>query len=402
MIKSLVKKCTLLAATAVLAGTLAAENSFSSFAGAAADFNVLQNGSVTIEARGVFAGQYAIDNKVILRGDFVVNTDDILNGGLFQDTAARFTINEASIAYRFVGNGVLQQISGFVGRQESLGSDLFVKRYFGIRNFSSDFLSPQLHYAMPGIYTYQGVGISYVIKLSSPMSYGLYATYDKDLVKEATLTSKAEYAPRLNIDLRYALAWGWGSIDTGVGVILPVERVDTAGTDVILMLRKVDLRAGTAALFELTGTTSVFFQTGITSVQVAPPEGAFNITFDDLYLFLEPRFSTDLFSYSTSFFCLPKEALQNCIYARYPIGFNIMAKSNDFLFMGHAARGGIHFSVSANSLTVSEKAYDIQLTPFIDYSFLNGRISALIQIHPALYKNPAEFANVSIGYKTIL
>jgi len=402
MIKSFVKKCTLLACAGLLAATLSAENSFSSFAGAAADFNVLQNGSLTVEGRGVFAGQYAIDNKVIFRGDFVINTEDILSGGLFQDTSARFTINETSISYRFVGNSVLQQFSAFIGKQESMGSDLFVKRYFGIRNFSSDFLSPQLYYAMPGIYPFEGAGLSYVIKLPKPTAFGFYATYDKDLIKEATQTEKAEYATRINLDLRYAFAWDWGAIDSGAGIILPVERVDTAGNDVIMMLRKVELRTGVAALLEVTGTTSIFFQSGLTKMQVAPPEGAFDVTFDDLYLFVEPRFTTSYFTYATSFFCLPSDALKNCVYARYPIGFNIMAKTGDFLLMGHAARCGSHFAVSANSLTETVKNYDVQITPFIDYSFLSGRLSAFVQVRPALYENPAEFINLSIGYKTTL
>ncbi|MCQ2982086.1 MAG: hypothetical protein MJ178_04975 [Treponemataceae bacterium] len=402
MIKSFVKKCTLLACSLLLTGAVSAENSFSSFAGAAADFNVLQNGTLTVEGRGVFAGQYAIDNKVIFRGDFVINTDDILSGGLFQDTSARFTINEASLSYRFVGNSILQQVSGFIGRQESQGSDLFVKRYFGIRNFSSDFLSPQLYYAMPGIYSYEGAGLSYVIKMAKPTAFGFYATYDKDLIKEATATTKAEYAPHINLDLRYAFAWDWGALDSGIGVILPIERVDTAGADVIMMLRKVELRTGLATLLEVTGTTSIFLQAGVIKVQVAPPDNAFNITFDDLYLFLEPRFITSYFTYATSFFCLPQEALKNCVYARNPIGFNIMAKSGNFLLAGHTARGGAHFAVSANSLTEPEKNYDVQITPFIDYSFLSGRLSAFAQIRPAMYQNPAEFINVSIGYKTTL
>ncbi len=402
MLKSFMKKCAICAGSFLLVHALAAENSFSSFAGAAADFNVQQNKSISIEARGVFAGQYAIDNKFVVRGDFIINTDDILSGGLFQDTAARFTINEASVSYRFIGNSILQQISGFVGKQESLGSDLFVKRYFGIRNFSSSFLTPQLNYAMPGIFSYEGMGASYIIKMPQQMAWGGYFTYDKDLIKEATVEEKAEYAPRINLDLRYAMAWDWGALDSGIGFILPIESVDTAGTDVIMMLRKVDVRAGAAALFELTGSTSIFFQAGITDVQIAPPEGAFNVTFDDFYLFLEPRFSTNLFSYATSFFCLPESALSYCSYARYPIGFNVMAKSYDFLFFGHAARAGAHFSVSANSLTKDEKSLDVQLTPFIDYSFLNGNISILSQIHPALYANLAEFINLSIGYKTLL
>ncbi len=402
MIRSFVKKCILFTGAALITGALAAENSFSSFAGAAADFNLQQNKSLSIEARGIFAGQYAIDNKFIIRGDFVMETDNILDGGLFQDTSARFTINEFSLSYRFLGNSVLQQFSGFVGKQESLGSDIFLKRYFGIRNFSTPFLTPQLHYSMSGIYDYEGVGVSYIIKLPASMAFGLYGTFDKDLITAATQTEKAVYQSRINFDVRYALAWDWGALDSGVGVILPVEKVDTAGTNVLLMLRKINLRTGIASLFEINGLTSIFMQFGTTGFQLAPKENAFKAELTDFYIFLEPRFKTNAFTYTTALFCLPESALENCMYTRNPIGFNIMMKSTDFLLLGHAAHAGTHFSVSAHTLTSDIKSYDVQLTPFLEYSLFNGQINAFSQFRPSMFKTPTEFVNISIGYKALL
>ena len=151
------------------------ETAFNSFAGASLDFGSRKGkDGIALNANGTFAGQYTLDNSFTLRGHFIVKTEDIFENGIFQDTTATFTIKELSATYRFLTENINQQASVFIGDFESFGSDSFVKKYFGTKNITSPILLPELGLDTNGMFSFDGVGLSYSIKLASPKAFGLY------------------------------------------------------------------------------------------------------------------------------------------------------------------------------------------------------------------------------------
>ena len=371
----------------------AADSSFNSFAGASIDIIPNQGEAPSLLVKGVYEGQYNISNRFLFRGNFFVRTDNIIESGLFQDTPAYFTINELSAGFRFSANTVTQQLTFFIGSHESFGSDDFLSQHLGTKGVGSALLTPMLSLSSISMYDYSGFGMAYDIKLAAPVAFGFYCYYDK----------KFDYK-NINGDFRLAAAGSSAIVDIGAGLTLPVETEDDAGNEVFLLIRRADFHGGFSILLGNNPITNLFIQAGVLRIQTKPLPDMTMLSLDDLYLFVEPRFTTEYLNCSISFFCMPEERVKNLSYITQPIGCDLKLETPDFMAFKTGATAGIHFSVSSPSLSsgFSMEKLDFQVSPYLNVKILSGTLDAAVFIHPLAFSDISKLFSFTAGYKVCL
>lgn len=427
------------------------DGAFNSYAGASLSFTPKEKNDekgIALKLNGVFAGQYTLDNAFILRGHFNVHTDDIFANGLFQDTAAFFTIKEVSTSYRFLTENINQQASLFLGEFESFGSDSFVKKYFGTKNLTSTILLPTLGLDTVGMFKFYGLGLAYSIKLASPTAFGLYFYYNKteedvlktptsipdtevpeepdsslpddtldDLVNSLpenndslTETTK-EYVRRLNADLRFSAAWDSLILDADLGISLPLktqivyEDESKEPKDVILLIEYAELRAGVSMLIGNNPITNLFLQFGILKYDLNPQAEENKLPLENIYLYMEPRFTTEYLKCHVAFFCLPKTATKNLQFINNSIGCNISFASQPIILFNQNADLGCNFTVSASPegfADIKADSFDFQISPYMNLYLFGGTFELASVINPTKIKEFEKFISISVGYKAFL
>ena len=368
---------------------LTAESSLSSFAGADIDFIPIKDNTPKLKLNGVFATQYNMNNNLLFRGCFGIKTEDIIENGFFQDTPSYFTINEFSAAYKLPTGLITQQLSIFMGKYESLGSDEFMQKNFSSINYASTLFTEKLSLFSDGIINYSGVGLSYSMRFSTPQAIGFYFYYDK----------KYEYN-FLNFDLRFASAFDTVLLDIGAGAALPLETTDSNDSEVFLLIRRCDIHAGFSLLLGNNPVTNLFIQAGLQRIQIKPMPDTTNISLKDLFLFVEPRFTGNYLRCNVSFFCIPETQVASLPFIPQPIGCDIHLSSPDFIMFRTQTVLGIHAAVACG-LTDDYKLkdLDIQITPYMDCTILGGSFNLVFMFHPMEYKDVGKFFNFSLSYK---
>ncbi|MCR4714184.1 MAG: hypothetical protein K5751_07350 [Treponemataceae bacterium] len=371
---------------------LSAESSLSSFAGVDIDFVPAKSGTPKLMLNGVFATQYNLNNNLLFRGCFGIKTDDIIENGFFQDTPSYFTINEFSAAYKLPTGLITQQIAIFMGKYESLGSDEFMQKNFSSINYASLLFSKKLSLFSEGIINYSGVGLSYSMRFSTPQALGFYFYYDK----------KYQYN-FLNFDLRFSSAFDTVLFDIGAGIALPLETTDSNDSEVFLLIRRCDIHAGFSLLLGNNPVTNLFIQAGLQRIQIKPMPDTTNISLKDVFLFVEPRFTGNYLRCNVAFFCIPEAQVADLPFIPQPIGCDIHLASPDFMMFRSQTTVGLHAAVACGlSEEYKIKDFDIQITPYIDYSLLGGSFNLVFMFHPIQYKDMGKFFNFSLSYKAEL
>lgn len=350
-----------------------------------------EESSISLSLEGMFATQFTIKDALIFRGDFRVRTEDILSNGLFQDTPSYFTIHELNFGYKFSSASGIQQVSIFMGKNESLGSDSFLKKFFGVRSFSSPILYNPVSLSSAEIYPYSGLGLSYTIKLATPKAFGLYFYYDD------------KYGfNNLNGDFRFAGTWNNIILDFGVGITLPIEHKDSSGNDVLLLIQQGYVHTGLTLLLGNTQVTNLFFQAGILHFKLIPKIDFTTITLEDIYVLLEPRFTTRYTKCSLSLFLLPENTLSQLPFVLNPLGLNLKIGSYDFYLFNNRTDMGIHLSASMpitdNKIEYSKT--EPQIVPYFNFSLLNGTLFGSCIVTPLQYKDMSKFIKITCGFKT--
>lgn len=366
---------------------------FDSFVGAFLRTTPNAQNGVKIEADAVFAGQYYLNDKISVKGNFKIETSDISKNIFLTPTTAKFTIQEFSATYKFNPETIIQQLSGFIGEFDSFGSDAFVKKYFGVTNFSSPLLLPHLDIKTTAMYRYSGLGAAYTIKLSSPTAFGIYSFVDEinDL-------------KNLNADFRFAKKWDSAVLDLGLGVALPMQRVDSAGKKVFLLIDHPVIHGGLSLLLGNNPITNLFLQAGITKLEVKPTAGHTPVSLQDIYIFMEPRFTTNFFKCNVAFFFLPDFAIKNLRYIEHQIGCNITLESPNFSLFKTNSKAGVNVTASfpSNALSAATENLDLQVSAYTDSEILNGNMEINLIIKPKQISDLSKFINLTVGYKTSL
>ena len=87
--------------------------------------------------KAYFAGELDFSPQFLVRAEFSIQTADVLDTGLFEETDAVFCIDEFSATYIKPFLGITQYISAFIGTFEPIGTDVFLQRHFGIQPITS-------------------------------------------------------------------------------------------------------------------------------------------------------------------------------------------------------------------------------------------------------------------------
>lgn len=381
------------------------EVAFNSYAGASMDLSAKDNDKgLALKLNGTFVGQFSFNNAFTLRGQFVVNTQDIFENNLFQDVDATFSVKEFSATYRFITESVNQQASVFLGNFESFGSDSIIKKYFGAQNYSSPVLLPTLGLNTVGMINFDGLGLAYSLKLPTPKVFGLYLYYDKNKVP-SKIDSGFDYKRTLNADFRFTALWDSLILDTDFGVTLPLETTtyDKEGKEkeVVVVINYAELHGGFSLLLGNNPITNLFLQIGITNFSLDPNALEQSLSLDNVYLFMEPRFTTKILKCNVAFFCLPENTFNNLQFIKKPLGCNISLTSQPFVLFNKNATAGCHLTFSTTLDFSNPTEFSVQISPYLNLDIGNGELNILSTIEPTEIKS-AKFFSLSVGYKNYL
>ncbi|MBO5137665.1 MAG: hypothetical protein J6B81_04110 [Spirochaetaceae bacterium] len=376
---------------------VSAETFFNGYSGAVATIQPIKDQKPELTAQAFFTGQFDISGLFQIRAELSINTEDIINNGLFQNTPAFFTINELSATAKIHSAGTMHLITAFAGSFESIGSDLFLRRMFGIQPVGAKLTESWLGLNSSSIYSFSGLGLAYGMKLNGPHAFGAYIYRDKT---EKNLS--------FNGDVRYAGIFDFISIDAAFGIGLPFETEDSAGNNVILLIRTVDLHGGITLLIGNRYTTSIFLQGGIKQLRLNPNEEEKVLKLSDLYFILEPRFTTKNMHFHFSLFNIPETMAKDLFYISNPLGCNLSIFSDKVQLGKLNLTVGGHLTLSATNTTlenfneISNDSLELQIAPFASTELFGGILNLAAKIDVLNIINWHESFQFIAGYKVQL
>lgn len=354
-----------------------------------------------ITADAYFRGQLDFGGNLLLRGEFFIEADDLVDQNLFEDPVAEnafFQIEEISATYRLASGNSSHYFSAFLGNFEPIGSDMFLQKQFGISPIGS-YLTESWH-GMSGasVYPFYGLGLSYVLHPKLPWALGFFFYANKETVSSDT--EEAVVTNILNSDVRFASVLSWLTADLSAGFSFPLENADDSGDQVILIVRKVQLHAGLDLLLGNKNIFSFFLQGGFNKFTLNPSSSSSSsdnkLSFSDLYFIIEPRLTLRQCNINLSVFNIPSESADDMLYLK-PILDSDSTISNllganlcivtDHLYLGNINfTFGIHTSFvftdsvladaiasPANIMNWTKKLY---VTPFAAMPVFGGEVKA--------------------------
>lgn len=295
-----------------------------------------------------FAGQFDLSQNLMLRTSFsMYTTESILKESIFRNTSAIFNLDEVSLTYR--GSfGQLSHLLGFyIGEYDPVGSDVFLQRQFGIPSFASKLTESICGISRAKIYDMSGIGGSYVVKFPQS-ALGLNIYYNKTENGESLLES-------LNTDFRVAGAWNLGALDFSFGLTMPMKHeillADDTTQKVILLIERADMHAGLTAFFGSSNSSSLLFQAGFTKLIIDPNEENDEkvLSFNDVYILIEPRFVSKNMCLSISLFNMPETTKENLFYVNNPVGVSTSLYTPWLSLSGRKSQFGLMATLSSST-----------------------------------------------------
>lgn len=406
MVKKLL--CTV-AATLVMTALFALDSPF--FSGYAGIMGDITNDSSSTDfdpkmtTQAFFAGQFEFGGSFLLRSELAFKTGDILEKGIFEETSSTFKVNELSITFHQSSVSASHFVSLFLGNYESIGSDIFLQRQFGIKPINSLVTEGWNSTSGASVYPFYGIGGSYVIRFEQPFAIGLYAFANKNEDTDENV---------FNIDLRFACVRRNFSFDFSAGFAFPHEQsISETGENVVLLIRTETLHAGFNMLLGNRYAFSVFLQAGFTNLDLSPDSSSskFSIDSSDIYLFFEPRISTRQFSLNLAVFSMPQESIDDMIYLHDTLGANLCIVTDHLYLENTNFTFGIHTTLSFPDKSVMDAVEDyaniltwdrnLFVTPFTSMPLLNGQLKSSISVSCLdLATDWKSAIKATVGYKT--
>ncbi|MBQ7882272.1 MAG: hypothetical protein IJ312_06130 [Treponema sp.] len=371
---------------------------FNGYTGIATSLQPNENSKIPImTSQAFFAGQFDISGLFQLRTELSVDTENILEKGFFQRTPAYFSIDEISITTRFNANKSSHFIAAFLGKYESIGSDLFLQRQFGIKPINSLITETWLGLAGSEIYPFSGLGLAYMARFSSPQALAgyFYANKKDDILN-------------LNCDLRFGGVGNIASLDFAAGVSFPVETKDQYGNDVFILIRSVDFHTGFSFLVGNRNTTSLFLQGGLKKLRLNPEADEKRMKLSDIYFIIEPRFIAANIHFYFSLFCIPEEMCSKLFYIPHQIGCNLSI-FNEKLHIGTLPlKLGTHITLSAPDVTLqninelADNTLSLHIAPFTYINMFGGTLNFALNLDVLNIKEFYKSLKFTIGFKNQL
>ena len=210
------------------------------------------------------------------------------------------------------------------------------------------------------IYDMAGIGGTYNIKFPQNIALGLNIYYNKAkdwtsiTVGESLDSSDDVFAESLNTDLRFAGAWRAAALDLSLGLTMPMKKEitfeDGNTQKVILLIERADMHAGLTAYFGSSNSSSLLFQAGFTKLIIDPNAAKKEqvLSFDDVYVLIEPRFVSKSLCFSLSLFNMPTSTKENLFYVEDPVGISVSLYTPWISLSGNKSQFGLMTTMSSS------------------------------------------------------
>ena len=373
---------------------------FSGFAGVAGNIGGKENGSgARFEADAFFAGQFDLLGRFQLRTEASVKTSDLLAADAFKDVPATFSIDELSLTVRLPSANVSHYLAVFAGEYESIGSDLFLQRQFGIKPLASKITESWLRLNGTTIYPFSGFGGSYVLRFGTPQALGAYV-----------YVNEKNDLRHLNFDLRFGGVLPVVTTDISFGFGFPIETKDSAGNEVIVLIRKMEFHAGITTLIGNERFASLFLQVGLNKIVLKPDENEKALKLSDFYFLIEPRFKANFMNFHFTLFNLPERIVDDLFFISNNLGCNLgIFAENVYVGMFNLTMGA-HLTVSVkdatleklDSVDINKDNISFQVAPFAETSLSNGTLMARLTMDFMQIQELHKTIEFTLGYKVRL
>jgi hypothetical protein len=380
-----------------------AEVFFSGFAGLKTDFGSSSNSSFDPELKfqSFFSGQFSFSENIFAHAEFSLATNDLIENSIFDETPGTFKIDELSIIFRRQLFDATNYLSFFCGTYEPIGSDIFLRRQFGIQPIASKITEGWLGLSGSVIYPTFGVGGSDIIHFNAqPLAFGLYIYVNHEL----------DDSYCFNSDLRFAGVYRFFTFDFAGGIGMPLKRNENQ--DAFVIIDTLYWRAGINMLLGNSYTTSLFMQAGVSDIEFTKDDSYPKIDENAAYLLFEPRFRTEKFQLHLTVFSLPQDTVDDFIFINDTFGTNINVFTDNLYIKNKMFVFGINGALSFPEKNFTDLVkhtgdlfkddYNILIAPYISTNFYNGTIHGMLQakITDMIDGNFGSALKLNIGYKT--
>ncbi|MCQ2578884.1 MAG: hypothetical protein MJ176_10185 [Treponema sp.] len=302
-----------------LSSSLQAQVFFSGAAGGRLNSGLYKNSedksAADLTANVFFQSQTGITDNIWIHADFSMETTDIANSTLFNKTPAFFQFDELSITYKARLDKLTNYLGAYMGAFDVAGSDIFLRRQFGLKNISSKLTDDWLGNSGKLLYPHFGAGLSETVQFPGNQAAAVYLYVNKE-------TADFTDFMVLNGDLRYACAFEYITADFSLGFGGPLKETYKAN-DVFVVINTLYLHTGLTMLIGNSYTQSVFLQTGLSNAEYSKKTKKIAVTNKNLYFLLEPRFKTDFMNIHLSLFSLTPKACDNMFFIDDTFGFAV-------------------------------------------------------------------------------
>ena len=396
------KKSVLFAVIFTLSAGLFAQAAFSGYSGGKLNYSAnpesTEKYDPDLKLQAFFQGQFNFSQNMWGHLEFSIDTGDFLGKELFHKTSAFFKIDEVSLILKTQGETSANYFSAFMGTYDPIGSDIFLQRYFGIQPIASKITESWLGLSGSVLYPHFGIGIADVKRfLDYPIAVGGYAYFNHE--------DNLYYV--FNTDARFACVYRYYSLDIAGGIGIPISN-SNQGQEVIAAIEKIYWHAGTTMLVGNNYTQSLFIQAGLFNVPFTKRNGT-QVSPQDIYLLLEPRFIFEDAHVNFTAFSLPQETVDQLIFVDDTLGVNLNIYADTFTLGANRFTLGTNFSFSftgknfmnlAKPLELIKSDYNITMTPYLSTNFLSGELHTQTSIKFMKFKTAKwyEAFTVDVGF----
>lgn len=392
--------------SAVLAHRISAAGFFSGYTGIKADADFADASGafdMQLKLQSFFAGQFNLANNLIARTEFSMRTGDIIDNTIFNKTPADFKIDELSLIYRKQFLDSVNFFSVFAGTYEPIGSDLLLRRQFGIEAISSKITESWLGLSGSIVCPLFGIGISNIVRFSeTPIATGGYLYVNRENPDNNFV---------LNADARFACAYQYFILDAAAGINSPMKNKNGAGEDVLLLIDSLYAHAGITMLVGNNYTPCSFFtQAGVYDLPLKEGSDTFSFDIESIYLLAEFRIRASSYQAMLTAFSLSSDTVSELLFIRDTLGFNLTLCNPSVYIGAQRFEFGIH-----NTLSFKDKTYmDLQdfvdlftsvptitSSPYVAVKVGRGEFRTMLQvlISDLINDSPASAFECNFGYK---
>lgn len=397
---------------------------FSGYAGILGDFLGDKNETTTfkpdLQAQTFFEGQLDFSGNFLLKSEFYLSTANLLSKNIFEEPTennAKFRIQEISATGKANALTFTNYFSFFLGNFEPIGSDIYLQRQFGIKSITSRITESWHGAAGASIYPFYGAGFSYTLRFEKPKVLGLNLYMNLSLADILEGLTSDDIDNAFNIDLRYACIYPYFAFDICGGLGLHIEKKDSAGEKVFILVKEVDVHGGLAMLIGNRYTSSVFLQAGIGEIKLTA-DSSNDFKLHNIYFLLEPRFVGKHTQWNFSIFNIPANAVSDMIYLKCfepkqnLLGANISVHTENLYIGNKNITFGIHTTTGITDIkNVTELAnflsmiasFKINVTPYVSIPVFGGNFNSSLRIDALrVPTDPSHCFTLSCGFKTAL